>query len=129
MRRGGRDVGSGVGVRTSEGVDVDVGAGPCLLVRSLLGVRLAKSFHAHHCPSENGTVTLTANTNGRVFANGQPVKKPVELKHNMRVWLGNNYAFRFVFPGKVCAPCMLRCVLCPGGRPVRIQTPPPHPDP
>jgi len=49
---------------------------------------------------ENGTVTLTANTNGRVFANGQPVKKPVELKHNMRVWLGNNYAFRFVFPGK-----------------------------
>ena len=24
----------------------------------------------------------------------------VELKHNDRVWLGNNYAFRFVFPGK-----------------------------
>eukprot|EP00672_Neobodo_designis_P022090 CAMPEP_0174839334 /NCGR_PEP_ID=MMETSP1114-20130205/7973_1 /TAXON_ID=312471 /ORGANISM="Neobodo designis, Strain CCAP 1951/1" /LENGTH=909 /DNA_ID=CAMNT_0016073457 /DNA_START=149 /DNA_END=2878 /DNA_ORIENTATION=- len=45
-------------------------------------------------------VTLKVTTPGaRVLVNGKPIEDEVELKHNYRVWLGNNYAFRFAFPG------------------------------
>eukprot|EP01060_Flectonema_neradi_P010036 TRINITY_DN1717_c0_g1_i1.p1 TRINITY_DN1717_c0_g1~~TRINITY_DN1717_c0_g1_i1.p1 ORF type:complete len:936 (+),score=210.79 TRINITY_DN1717_c0_g1_i1:44-2809(+) len=31
--------------------------------------------------------------------NGKQIEGKTEITHNFRVWLGNNYAFRFVFPG------------------------------
>jgi kinesin family protein 1 len=45
-------------------------------------------------------VTIHVSAPGaRVLINGQPVESEAEVKHNYRVWLGNNYAFRFAFPG------------------------------
>jgi kinesin family protein 1 len=45
-------------------------------------------------------VTLHVNAPGaRTLVNGQLVEEKAELKHNYRIWLGNNYAFRFAFPG------------------------------
>eukprot|EP00906_Rhabdomonas_costata_P030228 RCo042701 len=36
----------------------------------------------------------------RVLVNGRPVEEDTELKHHYRLWLGGNYAFRFVFPNR-----------------------------
>ena len=47
-----------------------------------------------------GKVTLMPGQGARCAINGVLHTDPVELKHNYRVWLGNNYAFRFAFPGK-----------------------------
>eukprot|EP01012_Entosiphon_sulcatum_P049946 TRINITY_DN68692_c0_g1_i1.p1 TRINITY_DN68692_c0_g1~~TRINITY_DN68692_c0_g1_i1.p1 ORF type:complete len:899 (+),score=165.89 TRINITY_DN68692_c0_g1_i1:50-2746(+) len=47
-----------------------------------------------------GRVFLTPGHRSRTLINGKPTDTTVELKHNTRVWLGNNYAFRFAFPGK-----------------------------
>eukprot|EP00667_Euglena_gracilis_P001959 EG_transcript_1959 len=49
---------------------------------------------------ESGKVTLQSGPMSRTFVNGKALAGVLELKHNMRVWLGNNYAFRFCFPGK-----------------------------
>eukprot|EP00669_Euglena_mutabilis_P006455 TRINITY_DN2068_c0_g1_i2.p1 TRINITY_DN2068_c0_g1~~TRINITY_DN2068_c0_g1_i2.p1 ORF type:complete len:916 (-),score=316.03 TRINITY_DN2068_c0_g1_i2:289-3003(-) len=49
---------------------------------------------------EGGKVTMTAGPLSLTFINGKPLAGTVELRDNMRVWLGNNYAFRFAFPGK-----------------------------
>jgi len=49
---------------------------------------------------------MTAGPLSRTFINGKPLAGTVELRDNMRVWLGNNYAFRFAFPGKVCLPAL-----------------------
>jgi kinesin family protein 1 len=48
----------------------------------------------------DGKVIITPGGNGRTLVNGKPIQGPTELKHNYRLWLGNNYAFRFVFPTK-----------------------------
>eukprot|EP00668_Euglena_longa_P014107 GGOE01018079.1.p1 GENE.GGOE01018079.1~~GGOE01018079.1.p1 ORF type:complete len:918 (-),score=221.74 GGOE01018079.1:271-2829(-) len=48
----------------------------------------------------NNQVTITPSARGRTLVNGRPIQTPTELKHNSRLWLGNNYAFRFVFPGR-----------------------------
>eukprot|EP00668_Euglena_longa_P003094 GGOE01003614.1.p1 GENE.GGOE01003614.1~~GGOE01003614.1.p1 ORF type:complete len:915 (-),score=298.71 GGOE01003614.1:391-3111(-) len=47
-----------------------------------------------------GKVTIQSSPMSRTFINGKALAGTLELKHNMRVWLGNNYAFRFCFPGK-----------------------------
>ena len=58
-----------------------------------------------HCvaewDAEANTVSLT-NSNGgsTTTVNGKRVVGTVQLVHNCRVWLGNNYAFRFVYPGQ-----------------------------
>lgn len=44
-------------------------------------------------------VTLKVIAPGaRCLVNGASVSDSIELKHNFRIWLGNNYAFRFAFP-------------------------------
>eukprot|EP00667_Euglena_gracilis_P002387 EG_transcript_2387 len=48
----------------------------------------------------NNQVTITPSARGRTLVNGRPIETPTELRHNFRLWLGNNYAFRFVFPGR-----------------------------
>lgn len=57
-----------------------------------------------HCVFEydeaNNTVILKPNTNSRCMVNGKLVTEPTPLKHNNRVWLGNNYAMRLAIPGK-----------------------------
>jgi len=55
-----------------------------------------------HCELKwaNGQVMVTPGPRGRTLVNGKPIAAPTELRHNYRLWLGNNYAFRFVFPGK-----------------------------
>ena len=50
---------------------------------------------------ENDKVVLEVTAKGaRCLVNGKDVDGRCELKHNNRVWLGNNYGFRFSFPGK-----------------------------
>ena len=44
-------------------------------------------------------VYLTPHNGSATTVNGKKMAEKVELVHNTRVWLGNNYAFRFVFPG------------------------------
>ena len=45
-------------------------------------------------------VFLQPGKGARCCVNGKPETTEVEIKHNNRVWLGNNYGFRFAFPGK-----------------------------
>jgi len=54
-----------------------------------------------HCTFiwEGDKVLLVPNNNSRCLVNGKQIADSTELKHNYRVWLGNNYAFRFAFPG------------------------------
>eukprot|EP01062_Namystynia_karyoxenos_P053964 TRINITY_DN4404_c0_g1_i2.p1 TRINITY_DN4404_c0_g1~~TRINITY_DN4404_c0_g1_i2.p1 ORF type:complete len:999 (+),score=382.62 TRINITY_DN4404_c0_g1_i2:152-2998(+) len=58
----------------------------------------------NHCTviwdKEGGTVTLSPAQGSSTYINGKRVGAPTPLVHNNRVWLGNNYAFRFVFPDK-----------------------------
>jgi len=57
-----------------------------------------------HCimtwDEEGGTVHISPSVGASVMVNGKRVSEKTELRHNSRLWLGNNYAFRFVFPGK-----------------------------
>ena len=55
----------------------------------------------NHCVIEkvDDKVYLTPGKGARCCVNGEPRTEKTELKHNNRVWLGNNYAFRFAFPG------------------------------
>eukprot|EP00759_Apiculatamorpha_spiralis_P018792 PhF_6_TR25128/c0_g1_i4/m.34577 len=59
---------------------------------------------AKHCivryDAEAGKCDLTPGPfGGPLYVNGEAVKDTVELKHNCRIWMGTNYAFRFAFPG------------------------------
>eukprot|EP01006_Ploeotia_vitrea_P030482 TRINITY_DN62888_c0_g1_i1.p1 TRINITY_DN62888_c0_g1~~TRINITY_DN62888_c0_g1_i1.p1 ORF type:complete len:918 (-),score=123.69 TRINITY_DN62888_c0_g1_i1:1288-4041(-) len=56
-----------------------------------------------HCGvehTEDGEVFLIPQNDSRTFLNGKKISEKTKLVHQMRVWLGNNYAFRFNFPGK-----------------------------
>jgi len=55
-----------------------------------------------HCAVEHTPegVFLSCRSGGRTLLNGRAVVDPAPLRHNDRVWLGNNYAFRFRFPGR-----------------------------
>eukprot|EP00906_Rhabdomonas_costata_P030596 RCo043224 len=55
-----------------------------------------------HTPS--GEVYITSGTNSRTLVNGEQIRSRTRLFHNFRVWLGNNYAFRFCFPGREAEP-------------------------
>ena len=48
---------------------------------------------------KGGKVFITAKEGKSSVLNGHSIKERTELQHNNRLWLGNNYAFRFVFPG------------------------------
>lgn len=53
-----------------------------------------------HFDWKGAKVMLQIGTTGaRVLVNGKQVDGETEVKHNYRIWLGNNYAFRFAFPG------------------------------
>lgn len=47
-----------------------------------------------------GTVHITPQNNSRTLVNGKKITEKTQIVHQNRVWLGNNYAMRFVFPGK-----------------------------
>ena len=71
---------------------------PCI---EFNGMGIAKG----HCAveweeGEGGKVFITAAEPRSTILNGHPVTERKELTHNSRLWLGNNYAFRFVFPGR-----------------------------
>eukprot|EP01065_Artemidia_motanka_P031400 TRINITY_DN3774_c0_g2_i1.p1 TRINITY_DN3774_c0_g2~~TRINITY_DN3774_c0_g2_i1.p1 ORF type:complete len:967 (+),score=200.36 TRINITY_DN3774_c0_g2_i1:49-2901(+) len=57
-----------------------------------------------HCTAmwdkEGGRVWLVPAVGSSTMVNGKKVSEKLELVHNNRLWLGNNYAFRFVFPGR-----------------------------
>eukprot|EP01013_Petalomonas_cantuscygni_P008283 TRINITY_DN20_c0_g1_i2.p1 TRINITY_DN20_c0_g1~~TRINITY_DN20_c0_g1_i2.p1 ORF type:complete len:922 (-),score=264.68 TRINITY_DN20_c0_g1_i2:162-2927(-) len=61
-----------------------------------------------HCKIEHVTtgahprVFLECTGTGNTLVNGKRLKagQRVELRHQNRIWLGNNYSFRFVFPGQ-----------------------------
>eukprot|EP01006_Ploeotia_vitrea_P035907 TRINITY_DN65948_c8_g1_i1.p1 TRINITY_DN65948_c8_g1~~TRINITY_DN65948_c8_g1_i1.p1 ORF type:complete len:512 (-),score=70.87 TRINITY_DN65948_c8_g1_i1:1643-3154(-) len=54
-----------------------------------------------HCQLEyvGDEVFLIPYGNSRTHVNGKKIKKRTQIVHRDRVWLGDNYAFRFVFPG------------------------------
>eukprot|EP01006_Ploeotia_vitrea_P028536 TRINITY_DN61206_c0_g1_i1.p1 TRINITY_DN61206_c0_g1~~TRINITY_DN61206_c0_g1_i1.p1 ORF type:complete len:931 (+),score=93.40 TRINITY_DN61206_c0_g1_i1:106-2898(+) len=55
-----------------------------------------------HCEVENtgeGELFITPNGGSRTLVNGKKISGRTKIVHQNRVWLGNNYAFRFVFPG------------------------------
>lgn len=53
---------------------------------------------------ENGNphvyIELPSGGDGQTKVNGKKLKGKVELVHQNRVWIGNNYSLRFVFPGQ-----------------------------
>jgi hypothetical protein len=54
-----------------------------------------------HCTVEwdgEKSLKLIPSAQGACLINGKRVTEPTVLKHNSRVWLGNNYAFRLGFP-------------------------------
>eukprot|EP01004_Peranema_trichophorum_P003621 NODE_259_length_3123_cov_69.608000_g188_i1.p1 GENE.NODE_259_length_3123_cov_69.608000_g188_i1~~NODE_259_length_3123_cov_69.608000_g188_i1.p1 ORF type:complete len:939 (-),score=219.60 NODE_259_length_3123_cov_69.608000_g188_i1:262-3078(-) len=57
-----------------------------------------------HCVVEyddgNKTVYITPSNNSRTLVNGKKITARTQLIHQNRVWLGNNYAMRFCFPGQ-----------------------------
>lgn len=55
----------------------------------------------NHCRflKEGEKMFLIPGKGARCCINGIPQSEKTELHHNYRVWLGNNYAFRFAFPG------------------------------
>ena len=48
-----------------------------------------------------GKVFIEPHNNSRTLVNGKKIAEKTELVHQNRVWLGNNYAMRFCFPGHV----------------------------
>eukprot|EP01006_Ploeotia_vitrea_P055252 TRINITY_DN67977_c10_g3_i1.p1 TRINITY_DN67977_c10_g3~~TRINITY_DN67977_c10_g3_i1.p1 ORF type:complete len:904 (-),score=149.04 TRINITY_DN67977_c10_g3_i1:136-2847(-) len=47
----------------------------------------------------DGKIWATPGMRSRTLVNGKAIDSKTELTHNCRVWLGNNYAFRFSYPG------------------------------
>eukprot|EP01062_Namystynia_karyoxenos_P053963 TRINITY_DN4404_c0_g1_i1.p1 TRINITY_DN4404_c0_g1~~TRINITY_DN4404_c0_g1_i1.p1 ORF type:complete len:941 (+),score=367.60 TRINITY_DN4404_c0_g1_i1:100-2922(+) len=45
-------------------------------------------------------VFITPASGSATVVNGKRISDRTQLVHNNRLWLGNNYAFRFVFPGQ-----------------------------
>lgn len=64
------------------------------------GLGMVKNHCTFDWDEEKGTVILKPGKNAQCCVNGKRVTEPIELKHNYRVWLGSNYAFRFAVPGK-----------------------------
>jgi kinesin family member 1 len=64
------------------------------------GMGIVKNHCTFHYSADKGEVFLEPGANARCCVNGVPVTERTALKHNYRVWLGNNYAFRFAFPGQ-----------------------------
>ncbi len=64
------------------------------------GMGIVKNHCIFSYDANQGKVTLTPGQGARCAVNGLLHTEPIELRHNYRVWLGNNYAFRFAFPGK-----------------------------
>jgi kinesin family protein 1 len=64
------------------------------------GMGIVKNHCVFKHDKEKNAVYLIPGPNARCCVNGAPVTEKTELKHNYRVWLGNNYAFRFAFPGQ-----------------------------
>jgi hypothetical protein len=64
------------------------------------GMGICKNHCIFHYNAAKGTVILTPSPSARCLVNGVLVTEPTPLRHNNRVWLGNNYAFRFAFPGR-----------------------------
>ena len=48
---------------------------------------------------EAGQCFIEGPPDAATTINGAQIENKIEITHNCRVWLGNNYAFRFVFPG------------------------------
>lgn len=63
------------------------------------GMGIVKNHCTFHYDKTKGQVLLEPATNARCCVNGKPVTEKTEIKHNYRIWLGNNYAFRFALPG------------------------------
>eukprot|EP00744_Colponema_vietnamica_P000666 GILI01001176.1.p1 GENE.GILI01001176.1~~GILI01001176.1.p1 ORF type:complete len:599 (+),score=125.79 GILI01001176.1:42-1838(+) len=60
-------------------------------------------INKNHCVFEYDTkkgLVITPGKGARCFVNGKKITAPTQLKHNNRLWLGNNYAFRVAIPGK-----------------------------
>lgn len=64
------------------------------------GMGIVKNHCTFTYDAAKGEVFIEPGQNARCCINGVPVLERTELKHNYRVWLGNNYAFRFAFPGQ-----------------------------
>eukprot|EP01006_Ploeotia_vitrea_P055253 TRINITY_DN67977_c10_g4_i1.p1 TRINITY_DN67977_c10_g4~~TRINITY_DN67977_c10_g4_i1.p1 ORF type:complete len:420 (-),score=96.07 TRINITY_DN67977_c10_g4_i1:305-1564(-) len=47
----------------------------------------------------DGKVFFTPGVRSRTLINGKSIESRTEVKHNYRIWLGNNYAFKLGFPG------------------------------
>ncbi|KAJ9448183.1 Kinesin-like protein unc-104 [Diplonema papillatum] len=63
------------------------------------GMGIVKDHAVVEWNKSDGKVWITPHGNNATSVNGKGISGKTELKHNMRLWLGNNYAFRFVFPG------------------------------
>lgn len=63
------------------------------------GMGIVKNHCVFEYNASAGEVFIVPGPNARCCVNGRQVTERTELKHNYRVWLGNNYAFRFAFPG------------------------------
>lgn len=64
------------------------------------GMGIIKNHCVFEYNADKSECWLVPGKNARCCVNGVPVTERTQLKHNNRVWLGNNYAFRFAFPGK-----------------------------
>jgi len=55
-----------------------------------------------HCmvTIEDGKAYITPQNNSRTLLNGKKITEKTQMVHQNRIWLGNNYAMRMVYPGK-----------------------------
>eukprot|EP01059_Diplonema_ambulator_P036057 TRINITY_DN8827_c0_g1_i1.p1 TRINITY_DN8827_c0_g1~~TRINITY_DN8827_c0_g1_i1.p1 ORF type:complete len:942 (+),score=190.00 TRINITY_DN8827_c0_g1_i1:150-2975(+) len=63
------------------------------------GMGIIKDHATVNWDPDTKKVVLTNSANAATTVNGKKVTGDVPLLHNSRIWLGNNYAFRFVYPG------------------------------
>lgn len=59
-----------------------------------------KLVHAVENGHPHVYIEAPPNGDGVTKVNGKKLKGRVELRHQNRVWIGNNYSLRFVFPGQ-----------------------------
>eukprot|EP01059_Diplonema_ambulator_P009951 TRINITY_DN1992_c0_g2_i1.p1 TRINITY_DN1992_c0_g2~~TRINITY_DN1992_c0_g2_i1.p1 ORF type:complete len:944 (+),score=366.07 TRINITY_DN1992_c0_g2_i1:41-2833(+) len=64
------------------------------------GMGIVKNHAELEWDKANQKVYISTTEPNSTTLNGRKVEERTEMKHNNRLWLGNNYAFRFVFPGK-----------------------------
>eukprot|EP01064_Diplonema_japonicum_P004406 TRINITY_DN1286_c2_g4_i2.p1 TRINITY_DN1286_c2_g4~~TRINITY_DN1286_c2_g4_i2.p1 ORF type:complete len:931 (+),score=161.76 TRINITY_DN1286_c2_g4_i2:62-2854(+) len=64
------------------------------------GMGIVRSHMEVEWDKETGKVWIVTDEPNSTTLNGKKVETRIEMKHNNRLWLGNNYAFRFVYPGK-----------------------------